>query len=372
MTRYAMPDNLKAKQYSKVKNILFLINLIFDILLLAILIFFNLSSFIVGKVYYITNNLYVAVMLYVICISLLFLVIKFPLEFFSTFTIEHRFNLSNQTLLNWFKDQLKKTVLGFGIMLPIIEILYFFLNNYPKNWWIFVSFCWFIINIIISKLFPIVIVPMFYKYKDIEDSNLKNRLLRLFKNNNIKITNISQINLSKDTKKANAALIGIGSTRKVVLADTLISNYSSDEIEVVVAHELGHLKLNHISQLIIFGAVTTFAGLFITNFALWHLINIFGFTGIKDIAAMPLILLVLFLFGLVILPIQNAFSRYLENKADQFALNITGLKNAFISAMEKLANQNLSDTNPSKFIEFLLYDHPPIAKRIQLAQTFKQ
>ena len=232
------------------------------------------------------------------------------------------------------------------------------------------AFGWLCITVILGKIFPVVIIPMFYKYKDIENTQICSRINNLLSKNNIKIKSISQINLSKDTKKANAALVGIGSTKRVLLADTLLSNYSPDEIEVVFAHELGHFKLRHIPKLIFLSAVTTVIGLYLVNIILKSAAIHLGFSGIYDIAGMPLILLSLTILGFFIMPIQNGYSRLLERQADIFAIKNTGLKDAFISSMEKLATQNLSDVAPSKIIEFLFYDHPPISKRIKLANAF--
>ena len=177
--------------------------------------------------------------------------------------------------------------------------------------------------------------------------------------------------MSKNTKKANAAFTGIGKSKRIILGDTLLSNFTKDEIEMVFSHEMGHYKKKHIIKLMTLSTFLTFAGLYITALLYGGSIAYFGFSGISEIAALPLLFLYLSLFGLVTSPVTNILSRKFEWEADTFALETTGNKSAFVSAMEKLAEQNLSDKSPNRIIEFLFHSHPSIEKRIQFAQKFR-
>jgi STE24 endopeptidase len=196
--------------------------------------------------------------------------------------------------------------------------------------------------------------------------------MRLADQTGARVRGVFRINMSKETKKANAALVGLGKTRRIIIGDTLLDNFNNDEIEVVLAHELGHHKKMHLWKLLAFGTIITFIGLYLADVIMKKYLSYFGFNDISDIGAFPLLCLLVLGFSLLAMPLQNGFSRYLESRADMFALKTTRMPEAFISTMEKLARQNLSDTTPSRFIETIMYNHPPVAKRIKMAQGFKK
>ncbi|MFH1752996.1 MAG: M48 family metalloprotease, partial [Candidatus Omnitrophota bacterium] len=229
---------------------------------------------------------------------------------------------------------------------------------------------WIFITIVITKIAPVIIIPLFFKFEPLGDAALKERLIKLARSCGINILDVFKLKLSAKTKKANAALVGLGRTRRVLLGDTLLENYTKDEIEVVMAHELAHHKLLHIFKLILFGGLGTIIVFYLVYLTSGMIANTIGLVSISDIAGFPSVIFSISLFSVILLPAQNAFSRRLEVSADLFALKATGLPEAFISCMNKLAGQNLSDPSPSRFIEFALYDHPPISKRVKMAQDF--
>ena len=179
------------------------------------------------------------------------------------------------------------------------------------------------------------------------------------------------MDMSKKTVKANAALAGLGKTRRIILGDTLLKEFTHDEIEAVLAHELGHHKKGHIMKLLVFGAAANFLGFYIVSLVFnslsWHL----NLRGIYDLAGFPFLLLIFFFFALIMMPVQNGLNRAFEREADRFALEITGNPDAFISMMGKLGDQNLADREPNRLIEIFLYAHPPIGKRLKAAEEFK-
>ena len=178
------------------------------------------------------------------------------------------------------------------------------------------------------------------------------------------------MNMSKRTTTANAMVMGLGNTRRIVVGDTLLDRYTPDEIEVVLAHELGHQVHHDIPKLILVEVVATLGGLFVVNLALHAAIGMVpGYAGLADAATLPLVAAALGLFGLVTLPITNGYSRYVEHQADVYALESTGKTAAFISAMTRLANQNLAELEPAWIVEFLLYNHPSIGKRLAYARA---
>ncbi len=361
----------KAKQYSRIKYRVFFINLILSFVFLGTILYVGINHFLMEFVYNLTDNLYAGLFIFLVMFGLIYWFSFLPLDFYSGYMLEHKFNLSNQSFFSWVKRYLKQNILSACIALPLIELLYFFLKNYPQTWWVLISIAWIFFSIVLAKFTPIFIIPLFYKLTPLKDETLKERLAKLVLLSRMRVRDICEINLSKDTKKANAAFTGISKSKRILLSDTLLSNFNYDEIEVVLAHEIAHKKFAHIWKHLIVGSVLTFLAVFILKFILDNYSLRLGFSNIYDIANFPFLMLYFLIFEIIFLPLQNAFSRRLEIQADKHALVLTKNKPAFISTMEKLANQNLSDKEPPLLIEILMYDHPPISKRIRLAEIFK-
>jgi STE24 endopeptidase len=227
-----------------------------------------------------------------------------------------------------------------------------------------------VFNVLLANLAPILIMPIFNKYVPLgeENADLAERLLKLAERANTKVNGVYKFDMSKRTKSANAALTGIGNTRRIVLGDTLIDEFTTDEIETVLAHELGHHVHKDIPFLMAFGTLTTLVGLYLVSLALNWSVVYFGFSSPADPAAMPAFMLVLGLFGLITMPLENAVSRWRERMADAYALQATGKNQAFSSAFVRLANQNLGEVDPEPWVVFLFYSHPPLGERIAMAQ----
>jgi STE24 endopeptidase len=228
-------------------------------------------------------------------------------------------------------------------------------------------------SVLLSNLAPVLIMPIFNKFVPLGDehADLEERLLKLAEQANTRVRGVFKFDMSRRTKSANAALTGIGNTRRIVLGDTLIDEFTSDEVETVLAHELGHHVHKDLLLLIGFGTLTTTVGLYLASLTLNWAISFFGFTGSADIAALPALGLILGAYGLITMPLENAISRWRENMADDYALQTTGKKEVFASAFTRLANQNLGEVDPEKWVVFLFYSHPPLRKRIEKANNWK-
>jgi STE24 endopeptidase len=319
-----------------------------------------------------TSNYYLQVALYYSGFFSIFILINLPLEFYSGFILEHSYGLSRQGLFDWAKEELKATAIALAISLLMIEALYFLLYNYTDYWWPIAGLLFTLFAIVMARVAPVLILPLFYKSAPIEDESLKGLLVPLASEAGLDIQGIFKIDMSKDTRKVNALLAGLGKTRRVIFSDTLLDNFTPQEIQVVFAHEVGHHFHRHIHRLLIIGSVTAFAGLALVDRVLRHFIPLLQFEGLHDVAAFPLFLLAMVAFTLALLPLENAYSRHLERQSDLYALNRTRNPSAFISAMEKLANKNLADKEPGGLVEYLFYDHPPISKRIEMARAMSR
>ena len=300
-------------------------------------------------------------------------VLMFPLSYYSGFVLPHRFGQSNQSLKDWIIDQLKGLLIAAPIGLLLLEIVYVLLRAYPQTWWLWVAGVLLIFNILLSNLAPVLIMPIFNKYVPLGDehADLAARLIKLAERAKTKVRGVFKFDMSKRTKAANAALTGIGNTRRIILGDTLINEFTPDEIETVLAHELGHHVNRDIPLFIVFGTLSTLVSLYVASLALNWAVGFFGFTAPADPAALPALSLILTLYGLLTMPIDNAFSRWREHLADRYSLQATNQPGAFASAMTRLANQNLSEVDPEKWVVFLFYSHPPLRERISFAEQWK-
>ncbi|NJN79676.1 MAG: M48 family metallopeptidase [Anaerolineales bacterium] len=312
------------------------------------------------------------VALYIAIFGGIYSILNLPLGYYSGFILPHRFGQSNQSLKDWIVDQVKGLAIGAPIGLILLELLYLALRLTGDAWWLWAAGGMLLFSVIISNLAPILIMPLFNKYVPLGDEHkeLEERLLTLAKNANTKVKGVFKFDMSKRTKAANAALTGIGNTRRIILGDTLINEFTLDEVETVLAHELGHHVNKDIPFLITVGTLLTTLGLFIASLALDSAVTFFSFTSVADVAAFPALMLILSAYGLLISPLENSLSRWRENMADDYALTSTKKAEAFASAFTRLANQNLGEIDPEKWVVFMFYSHPPLGERIDKAKRF--
>lgn len=363
-----MNNGQPAKRYHQIKNRLFFINLLQNILALLFLGLSGLSVYLKDQILLLSQQFLIVNALYAVCFSVFFSILGFPISFYEGFILEHQFNLSNQSFLNWCKEGLKNFALGLVVILVGIEGLYLFLKKFPLTWWLWATAFWLFLTIVIARITPIFIIPLFFKYRKLEKVNLKTKIFMLFDKCQLKIKEVFYIDFSTKTKKANAFICGLGRNRRLVLSDTLLEKFNDPEIAEVVAHELGHYKHHDIAKLILANSAVSFLSFFLISRILQVALLYFGFSRMDDIAFLPFLALGIFLLGLVALPLTNAFSRHLEKGADRFCLTLTQDPENFITMMRKLGELNLADFSPHPLIEILLYDHPAIAKRIKFAE----
>ena len=250
-----------AKRYQRLNHQSYFINLALTGCLLTLLAFTPLGTWLRGTVSPISNP-FLQLQIYFIYFSLIFLVVDIPMSYYSGFVIERRFNLSNHTLGSWVGDLLKKSALSFLIASLLIQVFYFCMRVQVENWWWITWLVYLGFSLLFSKILPLWIIPLFYKYGPIDNQSLKDRIDKIANRFGLKIQNFFSLNLSRTTKKANAMFAGLGKSKRVVLADTLLEKFTDDEIEVVVAHEIGHCHHKHILKgiiiLLVPAAIDTF------------------------------------------------------------------------------------------------------------------
>ena len=364
----------KAIKYQKEKNILYFADQGYTILFLVLFLFLGISAYLRRQIEKITRKRFWVVAFYTLLFLIIAFVIGFPSSYYG-FSLEHEDELSNQTFFQWFGEELLSLLVLAIIALIAVEGIYLALRKAPRTWWIYVSVVFIIFTVILVNLAPILIMPLFNVYTPLPEGELRDRLVKLSHKANVEVEDIFTMDMSKQTKKANAMFTGLGNTKRIVLGDNLIDEFTADEIEVVIAHEMGHNLLHHIWRGILFSSILMGIGFFLIHLSGPRIITRFRnrlkIENMADVASLPLIFLIFVIYGIVTMPIGPAFSRHIERQADKFALDMTYNKEAFISTMDKLAYINLSDPNPSPVIEFLLYDHPPISKRIKFAEKYE-
>ena len=363
-------DTPEAREYNRLQRRLTLADAALGLAMLAIVlvtgwsaVFRNFTFRIAGSANYV-----LALFLYVLLLSAISRVLSFPLDYYG-YRVEHRYKLSNLSLRGWLLDEAKSFLLGLVFATALTQIIYLLVRKAPLYWWLWAWASFLVLFVALAQLAPVLLFPIFYRFRALDNDALRERLTRLSERAGAKVRGVYEWKLSDKSKKANAALMGLGATRRIVLADTLLANYSDDEIEAVLAHELGHHVHRHIAKSIAMQAVVSFVGFWVVKTMLrrsypgW-------FSGQTDFANLPLILLVATVVSLLLLPMLNAYSRFNERQADQYAWKSIASIAPFLSAMNKLATQNLAERVPSRWVEILFHSHPSISKRIQAAERW--
>jgi len=361
-------DLQRAKEYSKRKIQLTMIELLLTVAFLLTMLLAGASQFLKDTTEGWTRNFYLNVVLYLGIFTGIYYLLFVGLAFYDGFLLEHKFELSNQTVFRWVKTSIKKGLLSLLMLLVLGELLYAMLRHFPNRWWLLAACAWLLLTVVLCRIAPVVIIPLFYKCGPLSNTELKERLLKLGTNCGVGVKDVFQIQLSKETKKANAAVAGWGKGRRILLGDTLLNKYLDEEIEAVFAHELGHVRMSHTWKILGFGAIVSLVSFYVASVLLEAGTGVFGFDGIDDIAAFPLLALILLMVELALMPVQNGYLRHLEKQADIFALDHTRNRQSFASAITKLASQNLSDPSPGRFAKLFLYTHPPISERLRYAK----
>jgi STE24 endopeptidase len=361
---------LKAKEYARINRRLMLVGLFIGLVYIIAWLFLGWSHNLRDFLLQWTDNPWLLVAGFAAVFGGIYYLINLPLSYYEGFILPHRYELSNQTSKGWIADQVKSLLIGGIFGLLVLQVIYAVLRAYPDNWWLWAAVFMLLFTVILSNLAPVLLFPIFYKFSPLDQDrqDLVDRLKRLAEKAGTRVRGVYKFDMSRRTKAANAALTGLGNTRRIILGDTLLNEFTDDEIETVMAHELGHHAHRDIPTGIVIESVLTLVGLYMAHLGLQWGVAFFGFHSPADVAAMPLFILVMMLFGLITMPLSNAYSRWRERRADAYALQMTGNGEAYASALARLANQNLAEADPEPWVEILLYSHPPLIKRIQVAK----
>src|SRR5437867_3227753 len=376
MTSVATPstiptDSPEARRYNRIKRWLGIADFVLGLILLLALLVTGWSGTLRDLAYSGGfQNYTLAVFLYVLMLMGIGKLLGLGLDYYG-FRLEHRFQLSNQKLRAWIWDEFKGFLVGVILASIVTELLYFIIREAPQHWWLLAWAAFLGLFVLLAQIAPVVLFPIFYKFEPLEDEELKSRLVLLSERAGTRVRGVYKWKLSEKSKKANAALTGLGATRRIILADTLLDQYSDDEIEAVLAHELGHHVHRHIFKSILVQAGITLAGFYLANEVLRYAVERGNmFETMSDFANLPLLVLVATLLSFLLMPALNAYSRFNERQADRYCFQSVASVEPFIRSMNKLAEQNLAEKTPSRWVELFFHTHPAIAKRVAAAEAW--
>jgi STE24 endopeptidase len=302
-----------------------------------------------------------------VCLGVARAVLDIPLSYTAGFALPRRHGLLHQPLGSWLGDRAKAAVLGGALALAGIEIIYALMRA-TDWWWLVASAIFLGFSIAGATVLPIWVAPLFYRLTPLADDDLRARLLALAERAGIRALGVWVADQSRKSRTANAALVGLGRTRRIILFDTLIATFTPREIEAVLAHELGHHAHGDIRRMLSVQTALTVLTFWIAAHAMAWGVTLWDLSGVADPAGLPWLALVTLAVGAVTLPLGNTFSRFVERQADAWALATTRDPDAFVGAMERLATLNLAERRPSRFKEIVLYSHPALDRRIARAR----
>ena len=368
-----MGDEQRAREYSRTKDRLSLLGIAVSLLFGSAFVFSGLSRRLADLLLPAEGASAVQRLRYTAALSALTTLAGLPLRYYSSFVVERRYGLSTQDWLSWAADVVKGTAIGLPLELGLVEGLYAAMRRWPQRWWLAVSAAVIPLTAIMSHLFPVLIAPRFNRYEPLRDEALAARLRDLTARAGIPVADVMQMDMSRRTTKANAFFAGLGRTKRIVLADTMLESFTPEEIEGIVAHEAAHQVHKDIWRFIGLAGLTTLATTAAVNVLASGLLrrmpSLAGTDRLESSRSLPVLGVVMSLVGALVSPLQLAYSRQIERRADRYAIRLTGNPRGYAGAMRKLAAQNLADPSPSRAATLILHSHPPLAERIAAAQA---
>jgi STE24 endopeptidase len=312
---------------------------------------------------------YVAI--YVMLLAVILEILTLPLAFQTGWRLERKYNLSRESAGEWLRDRLKGFAVGLPLAIAAAVIVYTSARLWPEWWWAAAAAALTVGMVVLAHLAPVVLMPLFVRVKPLDRPELSRRLAALTARAGVPVVGAFEWELGARSSKANAALTGMGSTRRILLSDTLLAAYSDDEIEVILAHELAHHVHRDLWAAVAVESVLLLTGAYAAHIVIASVGPSLGVRSAADVAGLPLLLLTAGALSLALTPFARALSRRHERRADAFALKLTNAPEAFISAMKRLGAQNLAEERPSTLTRLLFHSHPPLAERIERARLIR-
>ena len=366
-----MANEDKATRYHRLRRRASLLATTLGALLLIVLLITGWSTGIRDAARFLAGgSFFLTIAVYVVLVAMLSEMLQLPLAFYQGVTLERRYGLSTQATGAWWRDHAKAGGLVLIFALGGAVIVCSLLRWAPVYWWVMAAACFSVILVGLAQAAPVILFPLFFEFKSLDRPSLVQRLVVLAERAGTQVLGVFELRLGDRTRKANAALAGIGRTRRILLSDTLLADHSDEEIEVILAHELAHHVHRDIWKGIALETALITVGFWLADRVLTTCATSLGLADKADIAGLPLLVLTAGAVSAALLPLANALSRAHERRADQYALEMTRNAPAFVTAMKRLAAQNLAEEHPSRLVEMLFHSHPSMSSRISAAQAW--
>jgi STE24 endopeptidase len=371
----AVPEpSEQAMRYYRSGNVLWFVEQAWSIAVLVLLLATGLSASLRNAARRIGRNWFFTIVVYFALFTVVTTIVDLPLSYYTEYVREHAYGLSNQTFGKWFGDTLKSLGVACIVGALVMWVPYLLLRKSPRRWWLYTAIALVPFIVLANLVAPIWIAPLFNKFEPMQDKALEQKILSLAGRAGIEGGRVYQVNKSVDTKTLNAYVAGLFGTKRIVLWDTTLKRMTDRELLFVMGHEMGHYVLHHVWQLIAFSVLILAASLYVAyrtaDAVMARYGGRWGFTSLADVASLPLLLLLMSAFGLVVTPLELAFTRHIEHEADRFGLEITQTNHSAGTAFVKLQQDALANPRPGLLYKIFRESHPPLGERIDFANQY--
>jgi Zn-dependent protease with chaperone function len=371
----AVPEpSEQAMRYYRSGNVLWFVEQAWSIAVLVLLLATGLSASLRNAARRIGRNWFFTIVVYFALFTAITTIVDLPLSYYTEYVREHAYGLSNQAFGKWFGDTLKSLGVACIVGALVMWVPYLLLRKSPRRWWLYTAIALVPFIVLANLVAPIWIAPLFNKFEPMQDKALEQKILSLAGRAGIDGGRVYQVNKSIDTKTLNAYVAGLFGTKRIVLWDTTLKRMTDRELLFVMGHEMGHYVLHHVWQLIAFSVLILAASLYVAyrtaDAVMARYGGRWGFTSLADVASLPLLLLLMSAFGLVVTPLELAFTRHIEHEADRFGLEITQTNHSAGTAFVKLQQDALANPRPGLLYKIFRESHPPLGERIDFANQY--
>jgi STE24 endopeptidase len=364
----------QAMSYYRSGNILWIVQQIWSLIIPLLFLYKGFT----GKLARISEkfgkNWYFTIVVYLVFFIFLTTLLNLPFDFYADYIREHSYQLSTESFGRWIGQYALSMGVSMVAAAAFIWVFYYLLKKSPRRWWLYGSLASTVILFIMMFVQPIWVDPLFYNFGPMKNKELEQQILGLASRAGIEKGRVFEVDMSQETKKLNAYVVGFGSTNRIVLWDTTIDRLTTDQILFVMGHEMGHYILHHLWWDLIYMALLALLVFYLTyksaNYLLHKFHRQWGFSHLESIASLPLLLFLVTLFMLLATPLTNYFTRYIEHEADRFGLEITQNNQAAGEAFVALQLQNLSNPRPGNLFVFWRSSHPPLGERVDFTNSY--
>ncbi|MCY7916601.1 M48 family metallopeptidase [Bacillus vallismortis] len=360
-----------AEQYSNVKHFLFFFGIPLDWFLFFVLLVSGASKKIKGWMEAAVPFRFLQIIGFVFVLSLITTLVTLPLDWIG-YQVSLDYDISTQTAASWAKDQVIDFWISFPIFTLCVLAFYWLINRHEKKWWLYAWLLTVPFSLFLFFIQPVIIDPLYNDFYPLKNKELESKILELAEEAEIPAEHVYEVNMSEKTNALNAYVTGIGANKRIVLWDTTLNKLDDSEILFIMAHEMGHYVMKHVYIGLAGYLLVSLAGFYVIDKLYKRTVRLtrsmFHVEGRHDLAALPLLLLLVSVLSFAVTPFSHAVSRYQENQADRYGIELTENREAAVKTFQDLAVTGLSQVDPPVLVKMFRGSHPSIMERIQHAE----